>query len=315
MWHGLCYKTYIIIADRVGKVKFQRCQLNEKKKTINTKTMKSMIKQKKAFTLIELLVVIAIIAILAALLLPALAAAKRRAQKISCTNNLKQVGIAFRVWEGDNNDKYPMLISSSLGGAQEFMAHNNGANPPIPGTFNPAEAFMVVSNDLSTPKVLYCPSDNYHTVGAGYATNFTYPDVMGLANAATSATSLGTTPTKISYFIDGDATDEDPQMIMSGDCNLGNQQATGGNNTATFRFGGSTTTETGTGCNTALGITSLAFGVANGAWSWTANDFHQASGNIQMSDGSVQSVSISGLHLFMNNATNTVATPAINFMN
>ena len=74
---------------------------------------------RQGFTLVGLLIIIAVLAILAAMLLPALASAKRKAQRINCVNNLKQDGLAFRLWEGDNGDKYPMAVSTNKNGTME----------------------------------------------------------------------------------------------------------------------------------------------------------------------------------------------------
>jgi len=284
--------------------------------------------QKKAFTLIELLVVLALIALLGAMLLPALASSATNSQKMTCLNNLKWVGLAFRSWEGSHGGRYPMAVSASSGGAWDWLSHSGAsATPTAPtgGVLCPGMAFMVMSNELSTPKVLHCPSDNVHTMNSGYATNFSYGDLLGIATPSgvsskptTQVGELASAASKISYFINGDATEANPQNVMTGDDNIGNTYS--GTATASapasYRFGASVNANT---CNqaangvTSVGITSVAYGGA-AFWSWTANDFHRQSGNLGMADGSCQSATTSGLHYYLNQSTNSVPAEAVNFM-
>ena len=268
-------------------------------------------KQKKAFTLIELLVVIAIIAILAAVLLPALAAAKRKAQKINCVNNLKEVGIALRIWEGDNSDKYPMAVSYTQGGASEYLAHGGNTssttfNNATPSALTPGMAFLVMSNELSAPKILSCPSDDLHTTAP---TNWNSVLIAGITPlSSTGLSGAQSQSASISYFVGADATEADPQAIISGDCNIGPAVPTGSASAAaTTRFASA---------SESTGAQLLAPAAYNGTayWAWTANNLHQKTGNLLIADGSVQSTTISSLHTYLNNATNTVTYPCFDFI-
>ncbi|HSY09975.1 MAG TPA: type II secretion system protein [Candidatus Dormibacteraeota bacterium] len=143
-----------------------------------------------AMTLVEVLVVITVLAVLAAMFLPGNNDTYRRASRINCVSNLKQIGLAYRLWEGDNNNKYPMFVSVTNGGAMELIT-----------TGNVAACFQVMSNELSTPKILVCPADVDHVAAANFTTDFNN--------------------SRISYFVGLDVTNEiNPQMILCGDDNF-----------------------------------------------------------------------------------------------
>jgi type II secretory pathway pseudopilin PulG len=149
-------------------------------------------------TVVEVILVMACLAILAALLLPALAPARVRPRRISCINNLKQIGLALRMWSNDHHDEFPWQVSRTNGGTLEFVG--SGAVYPH---------FAAISNELVSPKPLACSTDTARSKTADW-------------NALTSHLHL-------SYFAGLDANEGRPQSLLSGDRNVTGGTFTAGN--------------------------------------------------------------------------------------
>lgn len=121
----------------------------------------------RAFSLLELLVVIGIIVILVALLLPVLSRAKTKARNITCVNQLRQLGVAARLYAEDNGSRLP---------AAELLPSNpTDPQHPLPRISDVLGSYVskVVNTNLSAP-VFKCPADNdwfFEAEGSSYQWN------------------------------------------------------------------------------------------------------------------------------------------------
>lgn len=163
------------------------------------------------FTIVEMIVVLMVLAVLAALVVPQIARNRNRAlryRETRCWSNLKQVGLAFRLWSGDNGDKYPMQVSITNGGAMEWAQAGNVW-----------KTFMVMSNELSTPMILYClldrNSNRIQATSFGLTTQPAYSGSVSFTN-----------DNNVSYFVGMEADEVHPTRILAGDSNLEMNQKT-----------------------------------------------------------------------------------------
>lgn len=98
---------------------------------------------------------------------------KPRKQEINCVNNLKHIGLAFRVWALDHNGRFPFNLSTNEGGTLELCTLDNEG-------FDASALwhFQVLSNELNTPRILLCPKDNARKPAKDFSsllpTNATY---------------------------------------------------------------------------------------------------------------------------------------------
>lgn len=227
----------------------------------------------QAFTMVELVVVILVVAGLVAAQLPALANTKAKVARVYCGGNLKQVGVAFRNWSDDRAGIFPMSHPASQGGAESAVGiratgSSFAVNYPFSGPRGVFGMFVVMSNQLATPRILYCPAD----------TRASY--FQGTVFGNSTATNTGFySDFQASYFVGVDADLSKPAMLLSGDVHIGDGATPPvGANVYGEAFSARKFVSLGTNSN---------WGATSPGW---ANTQHALVGNVAFVDGSVQSL-------------------------
>lgn len=219
-------------------------------------------KRNAALTLMEVLVVVAVLAGLAVILLvSALKDVRKKEFNWECARNLSYVGVAFRMWAQDHQGHFPGSETASNGGWKEYLANADQGS-------NCWRIYSMLSNELSTPRILHCPFDE-RLRAADFVSNG-LPLDRSLVYFKDNTT--------LSFFVSAGGNSIAPNSILAGDRNLGPGSKPDPN------YGYSP--ENGTGNDVAIPLT--------GPVSWSLK-MHSAgnavgSGNILLGDGSVQQV-------------------------
>jgi len=173
------------IADALG---------NTMRQNVKSKKTLRLSRKEAGFTFWDLATVLAAVVLGAAWSLQWLARPKR-CGGINCVSNLKQVGLGFRMWANDHDDRFPWQVSTSDGGTLELA-----------GTAEAWRHFAVVSNEFSSPKILVCPEDRGRTRAGAWSAGSAWPCFSGNNN--------------LSYFVGLNAVEGSPQTLLSGDRTL-----------------------------------------------------------------------------------------------